>query len=442
MRPLSRLYFYLFTILSSAGYYAFGYLIEREQSLILTGLFGLLFCVIYFVNHRLSTNQIFWSGLIFRFLFIFSIPILSQDFYRFIWDGLLLNNGWSPYAFSPNEFMTNNLVVENPIFEILHSKMGELSAQHYSNYPPLNQLGFSLATYWFPNSIFGSILLMRLLIILADLGVFFVGKSLLNHLGLPIERIGWYFLNPLIIIELTGNLHWEGVMLIFFLLGVWLLINNRVIGAAITFGLSVLTKLIPLLFLAVFIRHQTIKRNLLMGVSGVTFCVLFSLPFFFSVGLENYLNTLQLWFKNFEFNGSIYYIIRWIGYQVKGYNIIRQLGEITPFIILFAVFAFSFFRSKKKLDQVFESMLLLLAFYYFIASIVHPWYVITLVSLSLFTRYRFALVWSALVPVSYVTYGNPNFSENYLLIGLEYSLVYGVLLYELVRKETLFKHLQ
>lgn len=231
-------------------------------------------------------------------------------------------------------------------------------------------------------------------------------------------------------------------MLIFFLLGVWLLINNRVIGAAITFGLSVLTKLIPLLFLAVFIRHQTIKRNLLMGVSGVTFCVLFSLPFFFSVGLENYLNTLQLWFKNFEFNGSIYYIIRWIGYQVKGYNIIRQLGEITPFIILFAVFAFSFFRSKKKLDQVFESMLLLLAFYYFIASIVHPWYVITLVSLSLFTRYRFALVWSALVPVSYVTYGNPNFSENYLLIGLEYSLVYGVLLYELVRKETLFKHLQ
>ena len=67
-----------------------------------------------------------------------------------------------------------------------------------------------------------------------------------------------------------------------------------------------------------------------MGLLGGSTVALLFLPFFWSLGFENYLATIQLWFKNFEFNGSLYYIVRWIGYQIKGYNIIRQWGAFSP----------------------------------------------------------------------------------------------------------------
>ncbi len=286
----------------------------------------------------------------------------------------------------------------------------------------------------------GSVIVMRLLLILSEIGLFFILKKLLKEFELPLSRIGWYFLNPLVIIELSGNLHWEGVMLFFFALGWWLLLRQKNLFASVAFACSIATKLIPLLLLAVFARFLPWKRTLLLSVLCCLSLGLIFFPFFKDIGLENYFATLQLWFKNFEFNGSFYYIIRWIGYEVKGYNIIRQWGEVAPWIIVAFVLLFSLAKPKKNAQEVFRSMLFLLTFYYLIASIVHPWYVISLVLLSLFTSYRFPLVWSLLIPLSYVTYAHPSFQENYVLIGIEYGLVLGVMLYEYWRKKPLFKH--
>ena len=174
-------------------------------------------------------------------------------------------------------------------------------------------------------------------------------------------------------------------------------------------------------------------------LGSVSLFVLF-VPFFKDIGMENYFATIQLWFKNFEFNGSFYYIIRWVGYQVKGYNIIRQWAEISPWIISGIVFAFAFLKPKKKAQEVFTAMLFLMTTYYLMASIVHPWYVIPLVFLGMFTRYSFPLIWSMLIAISYVTYANANFQENYVLIALEYAIVLAVMCYEIMRKKPLLQH--
>ena len=150
--------------------------------------------------------------------------------------------------------------------------------------------------------------------------------------------------------------------------------------------------------------------------------------------------TIRLWFRNFEFNGSFYYIIRWIGYELKGYNIIRQWGEFSPYLIVSLIAFFSFWSKKTNYQQLFNGMLLLLSCYYFMSSIVHPWYIIPLVFLSLFSSYSYAVIWSVLVFVSYVTYAHPSFQENFILIGLEYGLVLSVLFYELNKGRPLLKH--
>ena len=85
-------------------------------------------------------------------------------------------------------------------------------------------------------------------------------------------------------------------------------------------------------------------------------------------------------------------------------------------------------------------MLFLMTTNYLMASIVHPWYVIPLVFLGMFTRYSFPLIWSMLIAISYVTYANANFQENYVLIALEYAIVLAVMCYEIVRKKPLLQH--
>ncbi|MGB1448542.1 MAG: mannosyltransferase [Flavobacteriaceae bacterium] len=436
--PLRRV---CFTVLLAVVYVWFGYFTPREESSTVLLLFACSWGLTFGVLKNSSLQQQFWLGLLFRFLLLFALPWLSQDFYRFIWDGLLLQHEINPYAFTPNELMANNTLFNPIIKDELFIGMGELSAQHYSNYPPVNQLGFAFSVNWFPQHLLGTVVIMRLLIILSEMGLFFILKKLLRYLKLPQNRIGWYFLNPLVIIELTGNLHWEGVLLFFFVTGWWLLLKKQDLLAVISFAFSIATKLIPLLLLPVFARYIPWKRTLKLVVLGCLSLGIIFLPFFKDIGMENYFATLQLWFKNFEFNGSFYYIIRWIGYQIKGYNIIRQWGEIAPWIIAGFVLLFSLAKPKKNAQEVFSSMLLLLTIYYLMASIVHPWYVISLVLLSLFTSYRFPLVWSCFIPLSYITYAHPRFQENYVIIAIEYSIVLAVMFYEYWRKKPLFEHL-
>ena len=421
-------------------YVLLGYFVPREQSLYFLILYASSWGLTYALLKNSSTLSIFWLGLLFRLIFIIALPWLSQDFYRFIWDGLLLQNELNPYAFSPNELIERDALFDSPLKTTLYEGMGTLSAQHYSNYPPINQLGFLSAVYAFPQSLLGSVVVMRLLLILAEVGLFFVIKKILQHLNLPLSRLGWYFLNPLIILELTGNLHWEGVMLFFFALGWWLLLKQQNFWATIAFAFSIATKLIPLLLLPLFVRFQAWKKTVWMALLGCLCLLLLFVPFFKDIGMENYFATLQLWFKNFEFNGSVYYLIRWIGYQIKGYNIIRQWGEISPWIITGMILIFAFLKPKKKALEVFTAMLFLMTAYYLIASIVHPWYVIPLVFLGLFTRYSFPLIWSMLIPLSYITYADPNFQENYILIVLEYTIVIIAMIFEIRNKKALLQH--
>jgi len=82
-------------------------------------------------------------------------------------------------------------------------------------------------------------------------------------------------------------------------------------------------------------------------------------------------------------------------------------------------------------------MLFVLSLYYFTATTVHPWYIATLLILSIFTRYKFVLVWSFVVMLSYVAYTHTNYTENLWLVALEYILVYGVFIWEvLIQKPT------
>jgi hypothetical protein len=382
----------------------------------------------------------------FRAVFILAIPNLSQDFYRFIWDGRMILEGFNPYLYTPESFIANG---EFPVAQAqeLYAGMGSLNGSHYSNYPPLNQLCFIMAGLFAGNNILGSAVVLRLIIIAADFGTLHFGKKLLEKLKLPAHNIFWYILNPFIIIELTGNLHFEGVMIFFLVWSLYLLHSGKWQLAAVMFACSVSIKLIPLLFLPLFYQWFT-KRDASTALSLTkligfyliviaTTIVLF-LPFYSSQFITNYAETVSLWFYNFEFNGSLYYIAREIGYLFRGYNEIAIIGTYTAIIVFLFVVAMTLLRKNTTMTQLITAMLFALSFYYFTATTVHPWYVATLLILSIFTKYKFPLVWSFVIILSYLAYlqiGKADKSENLWIIAIEYLIVYGFLIWELFIKK-------
>jgi hypothetical protein len=458
-----------YILISCALYIWFAYFTNRTDTLQLILLYSILFVLGYQI---LKTSGFYFrilviASILFRLLFLFAIPNLSQDFYRFIWDGQMLLEGFNPYLYTP-DVIINQGETKIPLAQELHNGMGALSSSHFTNYPPLNQLCFVIGNLFPGHSILSSVIGMRLLIIAADIGTLYFGKKLLEALKLPSNRIFWYILNPFIIIELTGNLHFEGVMIFFLVWSLYLLHKGYWKWAAVVFACSVSVKLIPLMFLPLFFWWFTstklsnqdrspqkwisytepkglsafagmTKLSVFYTIVGITL-IAFFLPFFSMAFVENYSKTVGLWFNNFEFNASIYYVLRAIGYAITGCNEIGFIGKILPLISILVILGFSVFKKNNSIPKLSTSILLVFTIYLFLSTTVHPWYIATLVMLCIFTNYKYPLVWSLVIIVSYLSYlgiGSADKSENLWIVALEYFLVFSVFFWEVILKKRL-----
>jgi len=157
-------------------------------------------------------------------------------------------------------------------------------------------------------------------------------------------------------------------------------------------------------------------------------------PFISQPMLDNLWSSINLYFQTFEFNASIYYLVRSVGFYITGYNVIAIIGPALSGITLLVVLYLAMRKNAVKGGELFVSMLLAVTVYFLLSTTVHPWYITTLVALSVFTKYRYALLWSFLVLLSYASYESSAFSENFYLLWVEYLLVVGIILYELFRK--------
>lgn len=443
---ISRTYRTMFLIvISILLYFYFAYFVQRENFLQVSLTYGILFLpFLYFLNFEKKNFQLLIGlTVLFRLVFLFAIPNLSQDFYRFIWDGRMILEGFNPFISLPETFIQERNFPVNQAVD-LYNGMGQLNGSHFTNYPPINQLNFLIAAIFSNSSILGAVVVMRIQILLADVGILYFGKKILEKLHLPVHHIFLYALNPFIIIELTGNLHFEPVMLFFLVWSLYLLLNKKWIWAAVLLGLSVSVKLIPLLFLPLFYQwfvfekvkgeRQRVKGFLrLLGFGSIvvlTNIILF-LPFVSSELISSYSNSVGLWFRNFEFNASFYYIAREIGYLFRGYNEIAVIGKIMPLIALAFLLGITFFRKNKKPQELITALLIGMTFYYFTTTTMHPWYLASLVLLSVFTKYRFTIIWSVVIILTYHAYANDPWHENLWFVGIEYLIVFAVLLFEI-----------
>lgn len=366
-------------------------------------------------------------ALLARFILLFSFPNFSDDVYRFIWDGRLLVQGLNPFDHLPAYYMEPG----NEVSGLTAALFRELnSPEYFTIYPPVAQGTFALACWLFPNSLAGSALVMKLFLLVCEIGTLWLLPKLLTSFQLPPERSLIYVLNPLIIVEIMGNLHYEGAMIFFLMLGIWWLQQKRIYAAAVAIALSIAAKLLPLLFLPFLIRRLGWPKSFrFFPVLGFSLLLLF-LPLLSGVFLENFGNSLDLYFRKFEFNASVYYVLRWLGYLQKGYNQIALIGPLLATGTFIGIMAMAYREKSNNWQSLPALALFAISLYLFFTTTVHPWYVAMPLVLCLFTNWRYPVVWSGMILLTYINYSYTEYHENLWIVGLEYSVVFGFLIWE------------
>ena len=391
--------------------------------------------IAYFVLYRLDVKFTVVLGLaiLFRLVFLFSIPELSDDYFRFIWDGLLSLNGINPFLELPSYYMEQGLNQVKGLDASLYHSLN--SPNYFTIYPPVNQLTFAIGAFGFKLNGYGfGVTLMRLVILLGEgLTVFYLIK-ICKHLGVSTKNVLLYALNPLIIVELVGNLHFEALMISFLCMAIYYLLKQKYDLSAVLFALAVNTKLLPLMFLPLFWNYIGWKKSVryYLIVGGLT--IIFFMPFLSVEMLSHLSKSVNLYFKSFEFNASLYYLIRWIGFQLVGYNIIGIAGRSLSILVLGIILYMSFHKKNIK-TPLLKRMFWAFAIYLVCATVVHPWYISTLVFFSVFLPYRFALIWSGMALLSYAAYQTEAYIENLWLVAIEYVMVFGFLWWEIKKKK-------
>jgi alpha-1,6-mannosyltransferase len=186
-----------------------------------------------------------WA-IVFRFSLLWVTPgFLSDDIYRYVWDGVVQQAGINPYNYAP-EAPALAFLRDSTIFPMINRK------SVLTLYPPGAQLFFRLMARMSP----GSLVAMKATILLADVASIALLLRLLTRLGIHQTYVILYAWQPLVIIELGISGHLDGLMIPFVLLAFLWMMHNRpwLVGAAL--GTATLIKLYPALLLPILYRKR------------------------------------------------------------------------------------------------------------------------------------------------------------------------------------------
>lgn len=428
----SAIYFIIYILVVTAMGYGF----PREDFGAQLLCFALAFAVYIllireFGNYSQRYWQLIMGALFLRSVFFVAIPILSDDFYRYIFDGQLLRNGINPYSFLPQEAFEKIKMAPNDYWNLLLIQMN--SPSYFSVYPPFHQVVFWISAMMGENLIY-NIIAIRLILIASDIFNIFLIWKITKEFGIPNKATWIYAFNPLVIIEISGNLHFEGMVLTGLLFSIYGFCKNKQLLASSGWSLAVGLKLTPLIIGPLWLKAWSINKLIpFLFFAGFLFALLF-LPLAIGNGWTGFWNSLRLYQSNFEFNASVYYLFREVFSFFLGYNPIAYLGPALNLITLMGILVFVYFWKLKNPINLAEGVFWIYLIFLLLQPVVHPWYLIPGFGISVLTKYRVFLIWTFLVFLSYAAYSYPVVKESWLLLGIEYGVLFGYLGYKITQK--------
>jgi alpha-1,6-mannosyltransferase len=352
-----------------------------------------------------------WA-VIFRLSVLWVTPgFLSDDIYRYAWDGLVQQAGINPYHYPP-EAPELEFLRDDTIFPVINRKWA------LTIYPPGAQLFFRLLAWLWP----GQLVAMKAVVLLADAGSIALLLLLLKQLDWPRCHILLYAWHPLVIVELGISGHLDGLMLPFVLLAFLCMMHNRswLVGASL--AIATLLKLYPAILLPALYRKGGWPMPLaFFGLVGVGYLL------YLDAGPQ-IIGYLPYYIAPDEFNNlSLRPILMWLVGLITGnpFPYVKWLSAT----ILMLVMVQCVRQPQKPPQQAVQWGVGLIALYLLLVSpSVFQWYLVWLLALVSLTPSWLTpawLYWSWAVNLDYLETLPPFTGALYRLHIVEYVPVFA-----------------
>ncbi|MCA9921608.1 MAG: hypothetical protein KC421_04510 [Anaerolineales bacterium] len=383
---------------------------------------GYLGTVAWVEKRPFPMRWVWGAAILFRLMLLFTTPTLSDDVYRYLWDGYVANEGVSPYTYA----------IDAPELDYLDipQRAQANNAWMASPYLPAAQMVFWGITAVFPLRP----LFLQIAMILFDLGSAWLLAGLLAHARLPAHRLTLYLLNPLVIIEIAHSAHLDAWMILLTLAAIYFTLHTShfIIHYSLPpffLALATLTKIIPALIFPIFFWRWTWRQRILYGVLVVGLLVPFGVQA--GWGLSGDLDgtglfgALRIYSNQWNFNSGLFH---WLEQFLQKCSVAEptSTAKLVIAACMLLLLAVVFVQARKRVDV--RGMLRLTAVpfigYTLLTPTLHPWYILILLAFVPFLppgsdesgrRWLATLPWLYLswaLIFSYLTYLDPfNFGE-------------------------------
>ncbi|MEJ2166755.1 MAG: glycosyltransferase family 87 protein [Desulfobacterales bacterium] len=355
------------------------------------------------------TGIIIFLAVVFRLALVVPEPaVLSNDIYRYVWDGRVQQNGINPYLYPPESAELEDLR-DDRIFPNINRK------EYPTVYPAGAQVFFRLFHLLVGDSVGG----YKAIMVFFDISTLLILTALLQNRGFNPSRIIIYAWNPLVLYEISYSGHLEGLVVFLMTAALYLHAVHKKIPAIVMLAISAAVKLYPALLLAAFVnRGDRIKG---LAVFAATILLLY-VPFvgaggkiagFLPVYLKNPYESFNLGLKYF-----LMHLIPWLDYDTLSMAFIITL-VIAGLIV--------FLRQKNGMEVLRYGYILTGLLMILMPASLHPWYVIMLIPFLVFYPGAAWLIFTCTVALSYLKYVPPEGKMPDWILLAEYLPLFALL---------------
>ena len=365
---------------------------------------GILYVIGVFWTERFRLGPtaliiILGSAVVFRVVLLPAPSALSDDVYRYQWDGRAQRARLNPYVVYPNseglDWLQNPEHPEPPGEDIP------------TIYPPLSELAYRLIEtvpgYKRASAIFD----------LASAGILLL---LLSARKQPLHRVLAYVWNPTVLVSFAMSGHFDSLAIVTFLAALFFLLSNRQALSMGALALSFLSKFFPVLLLPAFLKRVR------LAYAGIFVVLVFAFYLPFLGAGSHLLDGARSYARDWINNASLFHLLHFVAGSRAG-------AELTAGVIVLVAIGY---LAKRQAEPLWSS-LILTGGVLLLSPTAYPWYFTWSIPFLCFYPNAAWLLMSVTSVLAYtppITYGaGEPLKDSLLMLSLEYGPVYLWLAY-------------
>jgi len=329
--------------------------------------------------------------------FLLTPPGTDDDIHRYLWDGRVQRWGYNPYLVVPND----------PALAGLHTP--ETRTLNHpdlpSPYPPGAELFFHAIT-----AIHESIFALKVAFVSCELALVLVLLEILHRSRQATHWVLAFAWNPLLVIEVAGSGHIDIFGVLLLLVSVAALGRRWRTVAALTFGLAIAVKLLPIVLLPLYWKRVRVRDAALAAIV----VALLYVPFLNHGRIPT--GSLGTYVQSFRFNDPAFAALE----RMAAPQVVTGLAVLAGFLASICLRRKDPASSPDALAWPMTASLLC-------APVVYPWYLLWLLPFARSAATVPVIVWTlSILPTYYVWHlralGRPWLVPGWMML-VEYGTV-------------------